>query len=103
MGAQLTALLLILHHLRRHERVNELVGVGHAFGHNLLGFDQAARAHVADILGGEEAVAELPTPDPADSMPDRIASLIDELISEVRDIIAGSAPGPVAGAFTTAT
>lgn len=88
MGGQLAALVLILHHLQRHEHITELAGIAYTYGHNLLGFDQAARAYFADILGGDEALAELPTPDPADLTPDRIANLIDNLIDEVRDVIA---------------
>ena len=84
MGAQLAALVLILHHLQRRERINGLAGVAYAFGHKLLGFDQAARAYFGDILGGVEALAELPTPDPAELAADRIASLIDELITDIR-------------------
>ncbi len=48
MGSQLAALLSILHHLQRHERVYELAGVAYAFCHNLLGFDQAFQAFSAD-------------------------------------------------------
>ena len=103
MGCQLAALVLILHHLQRHERINELAGVAYAYGHKLLGFDQAARAYFADILGGVEALAELPIPDPADLTTDRIARLIDDLVTEIRDVIARRAPGPLAEAPTKAT
>ncbi len=89
MGCQLAALVLILHHLQRHERIDERAGVAYAYGHDLLGFDQAARAYFGDIVGSVDALAELPIPDPADLTPDRIASLIDGLITEIRDVIAG--------------
>ena len=94
MGSQLGALLLILHHLERHERVHELVGIGYAYSHDLVGFTQKTRVLFADLVGGDEALAELPTPDPADLTMDRIASLVDDLIIEVRDIIARPALGP---------
>ena len=88
MGSQLVALLLILHHLRRHERVYELLSIAYAFCHNLLGFDQGVRAFIADNFGGDDAIARLPTPDPGDLATDRIARLIDGLITETRDAIA---------------
>ncbi len=103
IGSQLTALVLILHHLERHERVNELADIGYAYGISVVGFERAARVHFADILGGDEALAELPSPDPADLAPDRIASLIDDLITELRDVIARRAPGLLAEAPTKAT
>ncbi len=92
MGAQLAALVLILHHLDRHERIHERAGVAYAYGHNLLGFDQAAKAYFGDILGGVDVLAELPIPDPADVAADRIASLIAELITEIRDVIDHGVP-----------
>ena len=98
MGSQLAALVLILHHLQRHERIDQLAGVAYTYGHDLLGFDQAARAYFADILGGDEALAALPIPHPADLTTDRIASLIDDLITEIRDVIARRALGPLAEA-----
>jgi predicted ATPase len=103
MGSQLVALLSILHHLQRHERVYELVAVAYAYGHNLLGFDQGLRAFFADNLGGDDALAKLPTPDPADLATDRIASLIDGLVAEIRDIIAHRTPGQLAEAPAKAT
>lgn len=103
MGSQLAALVLILHHLDCHDRVHELVGIGYGFGHDLLGFAHAARVHFADLVGGEEALADLPKPDPADLTPDRIANLIDDLLTEVRDIIACRATGPLSEAPTKAT
>ena len=88
MGSQLAALVLMLHHLERHDRVRDVVGIGYGYGHDLFGFAHAARVHFADLVGGEEALAQLPKPDPADLTSDRIASLIDDLIAEVRDHIA---------------
>jgi hypothetical protein len=38
MGIQLVALVLILHHLQRHERINEIAGVAAAYAHNVRGF-----------------------------------------------------------------
>jgi hypothetical protein len=38
MGIQLVALVLILHHLQRHERINEIAGVATAYAHNVRGF-----------------------------------------------------------------
>lgn len=88
LGSQLASLLLILHHLECHDRVNELIAIGYAFGHDLMGFDQAALAYFGDVLGGEDGLAALPTPDPAELTPDRIASLVDDLITETRELIA---------------
>jgi hypothetical protein len=42
-------------------------------------------------------------PDPADLTTDRIASLIDDLITEIREVIARRASGPLAEAPTKAT
>ena len=88
MGSQLAALVLMLHHLERHDRVRELVGIGYGYAHDLFGFAHAARVHFADLVGGDDALAQLPQSDPADLTSDRIASLIEDLITEVRDIIA---------------
>lgn len=103
MASQITALLLILHHLERHERVHELVGIGYAYVNGQLGLAQGVAAHFAEILGGDDALAELPTPDPADLTTDRIASLIHELVVEVRDIVVRRAPGPPEEAPTNPT
>jgi predicted ATPase/class 3 adenylate cyclase len=100
MSSQLTALVLILDRLQRHERVNELAGVAYAYGHDLLGFDEGARAYFARVLGGDDALAELPTPDPIELTTDRITGLIDDLITEVRDIIAARPAGPRAASPT---
>jgi predicted ATPase/class 3 adenylate cyclase len=102
-ASQLAALVLILHHLQRHERVYDLVGVAYAYGHNLLGFDQGVRDFLADNFGGDDALAALPTPDPAELTPDRIASLIGDLITEVRDTIAQHTRAERAEAPTNAT
>jgi hypothetical protein len=88
MGSQLVALVLILHQLQRHERINELAGVADAYSHAVPGADQGTRIVLADIIGDDEAFAKLPTPDPADLTADRVATLIDDLITELRSQIA---------------
>jgi predicted ATPase/class 3 adenylate cyclase len=100
MGSQLVALVLILHQLQRHERITEIAGVADAYGHGFLGADRGTL--LADIIGGDEAFAALPTPDPADLTTDRIATLIEDIITEIRDLIARRAPGPLAEAPTKA-
>ncbi|MEO6654176.1 MAG: hypothetical protein ABIP17_16135 [Ilumatobacteraceae bacterium] len=85
LGSQLAALVLTLHHLECHERVEELVPVGYAYGHNLMGFDQAARTYFSDVLGGDEALDALPAPNAAELTPERIMNLVDELVAEIRD------------------
>jgi hypothetical protein len=102
MSSQLVALVLILHQLQRHERINELAGVVYAYGHDFLGADQGVRRSLADIIGGDEAFAALPTTDPAEVTTDRIAKLIEDLITEIRDVIARRAPGLLAEAPTKA-
>jgi predicted ATPase/class 3 adenylate cyclase len=84
MGSQLVALVLILHQLQRHERITEIAGVASAYGLDFLGADSAVRTYLADIIGGDEAFAALPAPDPAELTTDRVASLIDDLIIEIR-------------------
>jgi tetratricopeptide (TPR) repeat protein len=102
MGSQLVSLVVILHQLQRHERITEIAGVAYAYAQDFLGADSEVRTHLADIIGGDEAFAELPTPDPAELTPDRIATLIDDLITEIRDLIAHGSPGPLAEAPTKA-
>ena len=92
VASQLASVLSILHRLGSDERVKEVLGIGDVFGHDLFGFDQAARAYFAEIIGGEEGLAALPTPDPAELTADRIASLVDDLIVEARDLIANRSP-----------
>jgi predicted ATPase/class 3 adenylate cyclase len=92
VASRLAATMLTLYHLGCHERVRELFAIGYAFGHDLMGFDQAARAYFGEIIGGEEGLAALPTPDPAELTTDRIASLVDDLIVEARDLIANRSP-----------
>ena len=53
-----------------------------------------------DIIGGGEALAALATPYPAELTTDRVANLIDDVITELRDVIAHRAPGPAAEAAT---
>ena len=67
-----------------------------------MGFDQGAQAYFGDIIGGADAFAALPVPDPTDLATDRIASLIDDLITEIRDVIARRAPEQLAEAPTKA-
>jgi hypothetical protein len=99
MSIQLVALVLILHQLQRHERINELAGVASAYASDSrLG----VRRNLADIIGGDEAFAKLPTLDPADLTTDRVATLIEDIITELRDIIAHPSPGPIAEAPTKA-
>jgi predicted ATPase len=100
MSSQLVALVLILHQLQRHERINELAGVADAYSHAVPGADQGTRIVLADIIGDDEAFAKLPTPDPADLTTDRVATLIEDIITEIRDLIAHRAPGPLAEAPT---
>ncbi|MDC3402501.1 adenylate/guanylate cyclase domain-containing protein, partial [bacterium] len=88
MGSQLIALILILHQLKLHERINEIAGIAYAHGHGSRVFDAEVRTNLADIIGGDEAFAALSRPDPAELIADRIASLIDDLITEIRDLIA---------------
>ena len=87
VGSQFAGLLLIRHHLGIDEGLEELVAVGYEHGHSLMGFDQAAEAYFEDILGGDGALARLPKADPVDATTDRIASLVDELIGDVREAI----------------
>jgi hypothetical protein len=93
MGSQLVALVLILHQLQRHERINELAGVASAYARDSRAVETEVRTHLANIIGDDEAFAALPTPDPADLTTDRVATLVDDLITELRDVIAHRAPG----------
>ena len=93
MSLQLLALVLILHQLQRHERINELAVIACSFAREARGIDAEVRTYLANIIGGDEAFAALPTPDPADLTTDRIATLIDDIITEIRDHIAHRAPG----------
>jgi predicted ATPase/class 3 adenylate cyclase len=84
MSSQLLALVLILHQLQRHERINELAGIADAYARDSRGTDVEVRTNLADIIGGDDAFAALPAPDPADLTTDRIATLIEDLITEIR-------------------
>jgi hypothetical protein len=101
MGSQLVALVVILHQLQRHERITELAGIAYAYAY-ARGTVVEVRTHLANIIGGDEALAKLPTPDPADLTTDQIATLIEDLITEIRDVIARRAPGPLAEVPTKA-
>ena len=87
-------MILILHQLQRHERIDELAGVASALCHDFVGFDQGFHRNLADIIGDDEAIAMLPTPDPAELTTDRVTTLIDDLIAEVRTHIAHLTPEP---------
>jgi hypothetical protein len=71
MTSQLLALVLILHQLQRHERINELAGIVYACTHTVLGVGPEVRTNLANIIGDDKAFAALPTPDPADLTTDR--------------------------------
>jgi hypothetical protein len=43
---------------------------------------------LADIIGGDDKLAALPTPDTTELAPDRIATFIEDIITEIRDHIA---------------
>jgi hypothetical protein len=100
MGSQLVALVLILHQLQRHERINELAGFAFAYARDSRVVETEVRRHLADIVGDDKAFAALPTPDPADLTPDRVPALVNDLITELRDVIAHRALGPLAEAPT---
>lgn len=44
--------------------------------------------HFAELIGGDEALAALPSPDPADLTADRVATLINDVITDIRSDIA---------------
>jgi hypothetical protein len=93
ISSQLVALVLILHQLERHERINELAGIAYSYARDASGTDSEVRSNLANIIGGHKAFAELPTPDPADLTTDRVATRIDDLVTELRDFIAHRTPG----------
>jgi len=94
--SQVVALILILHQLRRLERIDDIAGIARALGEHSMGAHHEVQAHLADIIGGDDAFAELPTPDPTELTPDRIAALIDDLIAEVRQGIDDETFAPAA-------
>ncbi len=51
------------------------------------------RTNLANLIGGDNELAALPRSGPADLTTDRIATLIDDLMAEIRDVIAHPAPG----------
>jgi hypothetical protein len=91
-ASQVLALTMLLHRLQRIDRINEIAGFADALAHNFLAGDHEVRMHLADIIGGDDAFAALPTPDPAELTPDRIATLIDSLIADIRHFIADVGP-----------
>jgi uncharacterized protein YciI len=88
MGSQLVSLILILHQLQRLERINELAGLASAYGQEMMGADTEVPRYLADIVGNDEAFAALPRPDPADMMTNRVATLIEDIVTELRNHIA---------------
>jgi hypothetical protein len=98
MGSQLVSVILILHQLQRFERINELAGLASAYSGDMMGAATEV-LYFADIVGSDEAYVKLPTPDPADLTTDRVAILIEDLVTELRDLIA---PGPLAAVGTEA-
>ena len=49
--------------------------------------------HLDDIIGGGKALSALATPDPVELTTDRVANVIDDVITERRDVIAHPALG----------
>jgi hypothetical protein len=93
---QVVAVILILHRLQLLERINDIAAVAEALAHDTLLGDWEARMYLADIIGEDDEFAALPEPDPAELTADRIATLISEVIAEIRDVIAHRASGPLA-------
>jgi hypothetical protein len=87
-SAQVVALIVILHRLRRLERLSDLACITSALSRDYWWSDFEARKYLADIIGGDKAFAALPTPDPADLTADRVATLIEDIITELRSHIA---------------
>ncbi|NOX29508.1 MAG: hypothetical protein GXP35_05600 [Actinobacteria bacterium] len=81
---QVVALIVILHQLQRLERIKDIAAVANALSHDHWWGDREARVYLADIIGGDDAFAALPTPDPAELTPDRVATLINGLITDIR-------------------
>jgi predicted ATPase len=90
--SQIIGLIMILHELQSFERINDLAGVTEALAPDLLWAHREARLYLADVIGGDDAFAALPTPDPTELTPDRIAALINDIITEIRDVIVQDAP-----------
>jgi DNA-directed RNA polymerase specialized sigma24 family protein len=103
MPTRLAALSLILHHLGRRERIEQLLAVSYSSVRNMMGTDWTAQTYFAEIVGGEEALAALPTPPPAELEPERVALLVEDVIAEVRDAIARLPPAQPAPGRVRAT
>lgn len=102
-SSQLISLIVILKQLQLPERINGVVGIAKAYANDFFGADAEARLFLTDIIGGHDAFAALPVPDPVELAPDRIATLINELITEIRDVIAHRALKPATEASPTVT
>ena len=92
---QVVAVILILHRLQLLERINDIAAVAKALAHDLLLGDREARMYLADIIGGDDEFAALREPDPAELTPDRIATLIDSLIADIRHLLADDTLTPI--------
>jgi predicted ATPase/class 3 adenylate cyclase len=91
---QLLGLIVVLHGLDQRERRDHLAAITLKVDTNWHAATVNATESLAEILGGDEAVAALPDPDPAELNADRVATLISDTIAQVRDLLAQRAPGP---------
>jgi len=80
---KLTALAVILHQLARPERLDHVAGIALTQHSSTDGL--TVEINLAQVVGGDDALAALPTPTPADLAPDRIDALIAEMIAEIRN------------------
>jgi predicted ATPase len=84
---QILGLAIILHSLGQTERRDRLAAISLKISIHWDAGRQVA-VSLGEILGGEEAVAALPEPDANELTDDRMTTLVSDVITEIRDLIA---------------
>ena len=95
---QLLSLAVVLDGLDQSERRDHLAAISLKVNTAWNSVQLSATEILAGVLGSDEAVAALPDPDPADLNADRVAALISDTATRVRDLLAQRASGPVPAA-----
>ena len=91
-ASQVLALTLIFDRLQHHEPIDHLAAVAEALAQDHFASDHEVRMHLAKVVGGDEEFAALRAPDPDELTPDCVSALINNTISDIRNIIANRAP-----------
>lgn len=88
-ASQLVALALVLHTLQRDERAAEVAGAARALSTEHYVVVREVEKQLSNIVADDAEPAPLPVPESSGLTPDHVARLIDDLVTEIRHLIAG--------------